>query len=299
MTARLDWYGCATFRLTVESLTIFLDAYIDRIPGAAGTGLRADDIERADWIVVGHSHFDHLWGAERIARRTGATIIGSYETVRIMEQEGVPLTQLLPVGGGERIRLSSDVTVAVYPSLHSCVWTPKGGMVQPDEVCLGDLGVTYQERMARLQEMMQELARLGPEVSTHLQASAQGGRGDGGSFVYLFETPEGSLLYQDTSGHWSGILHNLRPDVALLAAAGRGTIDGEPVQGTLAQFVARQADLLRPRRVILDHHDDWLPGFSVPTRVAPIREAIARSVPRTELVELNYLSSYPLFEGLR
>jgi len=48
--------------------------------------------------------------------------------------------------------------------------------------------------------------------------------------VYLFETPEGSLLYQDTSGHWSGILHNLRPDVAILAAAGRGTIDGEPIE---------------------------------------------------------------------
>jgi L-ascorbate metabolism protein UlaG (beta-lactamase superfamily) len=106
MTARLDWYGCATFRLTVGSLVIFLDAYIDRVPSAAGTGLRADDVERADWIVVGHSHFDHLWGAERIARRTGATIIGSHETVRIMEQKGVPLAQLLPVGGGERIRLS-------------------------------------------------------------------------------------------------------------------------------------------------------------------------------------------------
>jgi Beta-lactamase superfamily domain len=299
MTARLDWYGCATFRLTIGSLVIFLDAYIDRIPGAAGTGLRADDIERADWIVVGHSHFDHLWGAERIARRTGATIIGSHETVRIMEQAGVPLAQLLAVGGGERIRLSPEVTVAVYPSLHSCVWTAKGGMYQPDEVCLGDLGVTYQERMARLQEVMQGVAGIGPEVMEHVRVSAQGVRGDGGSFVYLFETVEGSLLYQDTSGHWSGILHNLRPDVAILAAAGRGTIDGEPIQGSLVQFMARQADLLRPRRVILDHHDDWLPGFSIPTTLAPLREAMARCVPRTELVELDYLSSYPLFAGLR
>lgn len=299
MIARLDWYGCATFRLTFGELVVFLDAYIDRVPGAPGPGLRADDIDRADWIVIGHSHFDHLWGAERIARRTGATIIGSHETVRIMEQEGVPLAQLLPVGGGERIRLSEEVTVAVYPGLHSCVWTPKGGMCQPDEVCLGDLWVTYQERMARTQEVMQGLASLGPEALSHLQAGAQGVRGDGGSFVYLFETPEGSVLYQDTSGHWTGILHNLRPEVAILAAAGRGTIDGEPIQGTLAQFVAQQADLLRPQRVILDHYDNWLPGFSIPTRIAPIREAMTRSVPRTELVELGYLSGYPLFNGLR
>lgn len=298
MTATLDWYGCATFRLTLGELAVFLDAYIDRVPSAPGTGLRADDIERADWIVVGHSHFDHLWGAERIAKRTGATIIGSHETVRIMEQEGVPLSQMIAVAGGERVRLSPEVTVSVYPSLHSCVWTSQGGMHQPDEVCLGDLWVTYQERMARMQEMTNWLLSLGPETLAHLSASQQGVRGDGGSFVYLFETPEGSLLYQDTSGHWTSILHNLRPDVAILAAAGRGTIDGEPIQGTLAEFVAQEVDLLRPRRVILGHHDNWLPGFSIPTRISPIREAITRRVPRTQLVELDYLSSYPLFNNL-
>src|SRR4029450_11674726 len=26
----------------------------------------------------------------------------------------------------------------------------------------------------------------------------------GGALVYLFETPDGSILYQDTSGHWTG-----------------------------------------------------------------------------------------------
>jgi L-ascorbate metabolism protein UlaG (beta-lactamase superfamily) len=277
---------------------IFLDAYIDRVPSAAGTGLRADDVDRADWIVVGHSHFDHLWGAERIARQTGATIIGSHETVRIMEAAGVPLSQLIPVAGGERVRLSPEVTVSAYPGLHSCVWTDRGGMRQPDEVCLGDLGVTYQERLLRMQEMSAWLAGQGPEVLEHLRVSFQDPRGDGGTLIYLFETPEGTLLYQDTSGHWSGILRDLRPDVAILAAAGRGTIDGEPIQGSLAEFVARQADLLRPRRVLLSHHDDWLPGFSVPTRITPIREALGRTVPRTELVEQGYLSGYPLFQEL-
>src|SRR4029079_4730769 len=78
--ATLDWYGCATFRLTIDDLVVFLDAYIDRAPGAPGTGLTADDVYRPDWILAGHSHFDHLWGAERIARNTGATIVGSYES---------------------------------------------------------------------------------------------------------------------------------------------------------------------------------------------------------------------------
>jgi len=148
MSATLDWYGCATFRLTLDNLVVFLDAYIDRVPGAPGTGLRADDIDRADWVVVGHSHFDHLWGAERIARQTGATIIGSYESIRVMIEAGVPADRLMPVSGGERIALSDEVIVSVFPSLHSCVWTHKA-MGQSDQVCIGDLGVLYQERLER------------------------------------------------------------------------------------------------------------------------------------------------------
>jgi L-ascorbate metabolism protein UlaG (beta-lactamase superfamily) len=45
-----------------DDLVVFLDAYIDRVPSAAPTGITTADVERADWIVVGHSHFDHLWG---------------------------------------------------------------------------------------------------------------------------------------------------------------------------------------------------------------------------------------------
>lgn len=299
MTASLDWYGCATYRLTIGELVVFLDAYLDRVPGAAGPQppQRPEDVARADWILVGHSHFDHLWGAERIAARTGATIIGSHETVRVMEAAGVPLAQLLPVAGGERIRLAEDVFVSVYPSLHSCVWSHQG-MHPADEVCLGDLFVTHQERQERLGGLGRFIASLGDDVRRHLKDGDQGPRGDGHSLVYLLDTPDGTLLYQDTSGHWSGIVRDLRPDVAIIAAAGRGNVDGEPIQGSLAQFVARQAALLRPQRVILSHHDDWLPGFSIATDVAPIRDELARWLPRGELLDVGYVDGTDPFAGL-
>jgi hypothetical protein len=47
--------------------------------------------------------------------------------------------------------------------------------------------------------------------------------------------------------------------------------------------------MLEPARVVLCHHDDWLPGFSVDTDVTPIRDELARVVPDTELLELGYL----------
>jgi L-ascorbate metabolism protein UlaG (beta-lactamase superfamily) len=248
--------------------------------------------------VVGHSHFDHLYGAERIAKRTGARILGSHETVRVMEAQGVPISQMVPVAGGERVQLSDDVVVGVFPSQHSCVWSHTA-MAPADEVCIGDLGITHQERERRFSALAAHFGSLGPDVIAHLRASAQGPRGDGGALVYLFETPEGSLLYQDTSGHWTGILQDLRPDAAILAAAGRGNVDGEPIQGSLAQFVAREVDLLRPRRVFLGHHDDWLPGFSRAIDVKPIRDAIARVRPGAELVEIGYGQPTPLFAGAR
>jgi hypothetical protein len=202
----------------------------------------------------------------------------------VLEACGVPLAQMIPVAGGERIDLGHGVAVSVFPSQHSCVWT-HGQMPQSDEVCLGDTGLTYQEQLARFAGLTEHFASLGPVVHEHLRATSQGARGDGGALVYLFDMPDGSVLYQDTSGHWSGVLNGLRPDVAILAAAGRGNIDGEPIQGSLAQFLAREVEILQPRRVVLSHHDDWLPGFSIDTDLAPIRAALSN----VELLELGYV----------
>jgi len=300
MTTTLDWYGCATFALRTAGVTVFLDAYIDRVAGAAGTGLTADDVDACDWIVIGHSHFDHLWGAERIMANTGATLIGSYETVRLLTEAGVPADRMVCVAGGERVVLADGVTVTPYPSLHSCLWTGTHDAGSGD-VCLGDLGVTWQERAARMEGLGERLATtLSTPALEHLITAAPGhsDRGDGGALVYLFETPDGSLLFQDTAGHWSPVLAALDPDVAILAAAGRGTVDAEPVQGSLAGYVADEAAALGARRVVLSHHDDWLPGFASAPDVAPVRRALEQRAPGVELLEPGYLEATPIFAGL-
>src|SRR3990170_4154496 len=111
MGITLDWLGTATFRLTIDDLVVFLDAYMDRVPTAPPVGLSCAEVSKADFVLVGHSHFDHLAGAEVIARNTGAKIIGSNETCRVMREHEVPREQLLPSQGGERHRLSPEVTV--------------------------------------------------------------------------------------------------------------------------------------------------------------------------------------------
>jgi L-ascorbate metabolism protein UlaG (beta-lactamase superfamily) len=302
MKITLDWLGCATFRLTLDDTVVFLDAYMDRVPSAPPVGLGTADVRKADFLLVGHAHFDHLAGAEVIARNTGAKIIGSNETARVMREQGVPEQQLLRSQGGERHRLAPGVTVRVFPSLHSCTWI--AGRLDGNEPVLGHYGLCEDERAelaargglgASIGRMAGAESDVAREMREHL-ATAVGSSQTGGALCYLIETPEGSIFWQDTSGYWTGILQNLRPALAILAAAGRGNIDGEPIQGSLAQFVAKEADLLRPRTVILGHHDNWMPPITKAggTDVGVIRDELARSVPTTELVEVGYLEGTPL-----
>ena len=187
--------------------------------------------------------------------------------------------------------------MAVYPSQHSCVWSHKG-MAPVDQVCLGDTGLSLQQQRARMAELTTYMATaLDPVAVEHLRATSRGHspRGDGGALIFHIETPDGTLLYQDTSGHWTGIVDQLRPDVAIVAAAGRANIDGQPIQGSLAEFVADQVARLQAPRVVLSHHDNWLPGFSVATDLAPIRDAIAKRAPDSVLFELDYLDGTTIF----
>lgn len=300
MSATLDWFGCATFRLrTAEGLTVLLDAYLDRVPSAEQSGVGVDEVATAmgpgDRILVGHSHFDHLFGAERIATRTGCTVIGSYESVRVLAACGVPEEQLVAVAGGERVRLDAHTTVRVLPSLHSCVWATDP-MPPADEVCVGETGLTWQDRAERLARLFAEtLPGLGDEVRTHVAASSQGERGDGGALVYVVEHAEGTLLFQDSAGAWTPLLARERPDVAILATAGRANADGEPVQDSLASWVASEVAALRPRAVVPCHHDDWLPGFSTPIDLDPVRAAVAEASPGTEFLDLPYASGHPVW----
>jgi hypothetical protein len=296
----LDWLGVATFRLTIGDLVVFLDGYMDRVSAAPPVGLATADVDRADYVLVGHSHFDHLWGVERIAAQTGAMVIASHESVRVLDADGVDANQMIAVAGGEPIRLSDDVLVRVYPSLHSCVWASGLGPIPADHECLGDLGLTHQER----QQMM--FTRLQPpqaseSVDDAVRHMTEATRtwSDGGALAFLIETPNGSLLWKDTSGHWRGVLSQARADVVLLAAAARPNVDGEPHQGSLAAFIAAEAGMTGASRVALCHHDDWLPPFTGELDLDPIRHRLKRDVPDAEFLDIGYLEGRHVLRGLR
>ena len=55
MESHIDWLGCATFRLKIAGLTLFLDTYMNRVPSAPKVGLSAENVTEADFILIGHN----------------------------------------------------------------------------------------------------------------------------------------------------------------------------------------------------------------------------------------------------
>jgi hypothetical protein len=204
VSATLEWLGTATFRLKIGGLTLFLDTYMDRVPAAPPVGLSAAEVTEADFILVGHSHFDHLGGADVIAKATGARIIGSHETCRVMRERGLPDEQLLASSGGERHGLAEGVSVRVLPSMHACTWILTDPASGEEEH--GHTRLTQEER-ARQPGLVQGITALvgsgsedGRTIIQHLQSCA-GSLSDGEPLVYLIETPNGRA-WRRTPRYW-------------------------------------------------------------------------------------------------
>jgi L-ascorbate metabolism protein UlaG (beta-lactamase superfamily) len=303
MKITLTWYGTSTFELRLGDTVVFLDAYLDRAPEAPPNGLSAGQVERADFIAIGHSHFDHLWGAETIARRTGATIVGSFESVRLMADEGIPDAQLMPVQGGEPVQINDQVRMHVFPSLHACLWARPGAGV--DECMSGGDGLSHQERLGRMPSLrdLGSLPGVGDTGSSTVDYLRRVGaetapRGDGGALAYLFETADGRIWWNDTSGHWTGIAGSVGTDVAIVAAAGRPNVDGDAYQGSMAGYIGDQVERLRPRQVVYCHHDNWMPPMTRDTDVGPITAHLKERHSRVDVLDLPYTEARPILTGL-
>jgi hypothetical protein len=63
----------------------------------------------------------------------------------------------------------------------------------------------------------------------------------------------------------------------------------------MAQFLAMEASTLGAGRVVLGHHDDWMPPITVPDfDMAPVRAELAREAPGAKLLEPGYLEAVPV-----
>jgi L-ascorbate metabolism protein UlaG (beta-lactamase superfamily) len=144
MQVVLRWLGTAGWEISDGSTVILIDPYISRIfgpqppgripfarpPGdtrplygwddAAAPDEAAIDarIPRADYVLMTHTHYDHVLDVPHIALKTHATVIGTESTENVLRAYRVPEEQLITVRGGEDYDFGI-FSVKVIPSLHS------------------------------------------------------------------------------------------------------------------------------------------------------------------------------------
>jgi L-ascorbate metabolism protein UlaG (beta-lactamase superfamily) len=140
----LKWLGTAGWEIGDGDAVILIDPYVSRIFGPQPPGrppfARAPEdkrslygwndiavsdqtaidahIAKASYVLVTHTHYDHVLDVPAIALKTHAVVIGTESTQNVLRAYSVPESQLITVRGGEDYDFGS-LSIKVIPSLHS------------------------------------------------------------------------------------------------------------------------------------------------------------------------------------
>lgn len=106
----IRFLGHACFQLEHNGQTYLFDPFITDNPQAT---LSADDVA-ADYVFVTHAHADHLGDTYKIAKRTQATVISTFEIIQECEKEGIK-GHPMHIGGKKNFDFGY---VRVTPAFH-------------------------------------------------------------------------------------------------------------------------------------------------------------------------------------
>lgn len=143
----LTWMSIANWYFKVGDKRIMMDAYITRIPGPPffyappdipgdqyaytqkPANVDVDSVKKVrdavlgasklDYMLVGHSHWDHSWDSPAWVKMTGAQMIGGQSSCLQAAAQGVANMQCRSVSGGEKIVLGEGITMRVVRFNHS------------------------------------------------------------------------------------------------------------------------------------------------------------------------------------
>jgi L-ascorbate metabolism protein UlaG (beta-lactamase superfamily) len=221
---RITWLGTAGHIISTEQTTVLVDPYVSRhrLGWLATRRLQPDDDAIAKWIprrvdavLCGHSHFDHLLDAPRIAKKTGAKLVGSLTTCSFARAEGVPEAQLVDVGSTPKPLRFGDIAVRFIPSLHA-------------RIALGRVPFP-----GSLHEP--------PRLPAHAWQYKMGG-----AFGILIEAGGVRIYHNGSADLVDAELEGEHADVLLVGLAGRYTT---------RDYLKRLVSLLTPELVLPTHHD--------------------------------------------
>jgi L-ascorbate metabolism protein UlaG (beta-lactamase superfamily) len=283
----LQYLGTAGWEITDGTTVILIDPYLSRIfgpqpPGRAPfarapgdtrpqygwTDLAVPDtaaidshIQRADFILITHTHYDHVLDVPHIALKNHSTVIGTESTENVLRAYNVPEEQLLAVHGGEDYDFGT-FSVKVIPSLHSPLdhkhyfssATAPAGMKAP-----------------------LTLEQMHPE---------------GGTLAYLIRFHGHQILVFGGMNYIEREIEGLEPDVVLVGAAGS--------RKEIYDYSGRlMRDLHFPALVLPTHWDNFTAPYGASQQpsidaVQSFVQEIKAASPKSKVIVPNYFEAIPL-----
>ncbi len=272
-TLAIRWAGFTNYELAYNGQVILLDAYFDRGSTFPPLGFRAADIKRADAILLGHGHVDHMSDAASVGTRTGALVVGAPVTTEKLLTQPIPRAQVRTVTGrgGEEIRLKG-VTVQPILGRHG---------EPPEDVTKAFAEALRSTTTAPTPEQTAELARI----------RERGIRGDArvvteGTIAFLFTFDSGfRLMFRNSGGavteyERAAMQRAGRVDVALVA------VSASYVQELTVKQALEHARTYRPEVYIPGHHDGSNNNLWRPTE--PLFQALKDDDPAIITVSRSY-----------
>jgi hypothetical protein len=121
-TVVIRWLGTSNFEVAFHGKIILMDTYYNRPARTRSVGFTVDQVRKADAILIGHAHSDHISDVAFVAAQTGAPVLGSAITSTTAQTLGVPAAQTRTFkGDNTESFVVGDITVQPTHIVHSSI----------------------------------------------------------------------------------------------------------------------------------------------------------------------------------
>jgi hypothetical protein len=272
--AILRWLGTSNYELAFHGKIVIMDTFYDRPARTTSLGFTVDQVRKADVILIGHAHFDHISDVAAVAAQTGARVVGSAITTAVAINLGVPKAQTITVTSNETLRYG-DIAIRPTHIVHSTI---EDGLIPA-------LDVLYKL----------DAPPLTPEQAVQSAAVRVRGSWDPriiteGTMGFTLTLPSGfKIVWFDSVGDVNAEERQLANETAPVDVA-IFPWTPHPIAESQLAYTFQHLQLFKPRLYLPDHHDSiW--GVWLDNGLAPLFMKIRDDLPGTKFTEPLYRSA--------